>query len=412
MYKRWLETNIREALLDTPVVLLHGARQTGKSTLAQQIGRDLGAAHRTLDDETTRAAAISDPYSFLADGDGLLIVDEVQRVPELFIAIKRLVDENRRPGRYLLTGSANVFLLPRLNESLAGRLEVTQLHPLAQGEIEGIAPDLLDRLFSPDLAQVLTNHAPLAATKLLERIVTGGFPESLVRSERRRQAWFDAYTAALLTRDVRDISQIEDLSALPRLLTLLSSRVMSLVNHADLSRTLDIPQTTLKRYFALLEAMFMVSLLPAWTRNVGRRLIKAPKLLLLDTGITASRLGWTSGYLAQNRGSIGFILEQFVTLELLRLAATNPSNYGVYHYRTASNQEVDVVVESRLGTVLGFEVKASLSVSASDFNGLNALQEDAGQGFHAGFVVYSGADFVRFGERLWAIPIAALWNTI
>ena len=411
MHKRWLETNVREALLDTPVVLLHGARQTGKSTLAQQIGRDLGAAHRTLDDETTRAAAISDPYSFLAGSDGLLIVDEVQRVPELFIAIKRLVDQDRRPGRYLLTGSANVFLLPRLNESLAGRLEVAQLHPLAQGELAGIAPDLLDRLFSADLAQTL-NHAPLDTGGLLERIVAGGYPESLVRSERRRQMWFDAYTTALLTRDVRDISQIEDLSALPRLLTLLSSRVMSLVNHADLSRTLDIPQTTLKRYFALLEAMFMVHLLPAWTRNVGRRLIKAPKLLLLDTGITASRLGWTSAYLSKNRGSIGFILEQFVTLELLRLAAVNPANYGVYHYRTASNQEVDVVVESRLGDVLGFEVKASLSVSASDFNGLKALQEDAGQQFHAGFVIYSGADFVRFGERLWAIPIAALWNEL
>jgi uncharacterized protein len=412
MYKRWVEQNVLEALEDTPVILLHGARQSGKSTLAQQLGRERNALYRTLDDATQRAAAENDPYTFLETGAKMLIVDEVQRVPELFLAIKTLVDRDRRPGRFLLTGSANVFLLPRLSESLAGRLEVVTLHPLAQGEIEGNTPDLIDFMFGDALEKRLIKQPRFESTNLLERIVAGGFPESVARSSRRREAWFDGYITALLTRDVRDISQIEDLSALPRLLTLLSSRVMGLLNLADLSRTLDIPQTTLKRYFALLEAVFMIQLLPAWSRSTARRLIKAPKLMLMDTGLTASRMGWTADYLESHRSSIGFILEQFVALELLRMAGNSAARPGVFHYRTASNLEVDVVLESRLGRVVGLEVKASQSVTSSDFGGLRALREDAGEAFHAGFVVYSGSEFVRFEENLWAFPIAALWTPL
>ena len=409
MFPRHVSSRLLEALADTPVVLLHGARQTGKSTLVQEIVSTAHPArYLTFDDTGVLSAATADPAGFLAGLEGPVALDEVQRVPGLFLPIKADIDRNRRPGRFLLTGSANVLTLPKLSEYLAGRMEILPLWPLSQGEIHGRTDRFIDALFDRGLPKLdkSASHAP----DLRQRILHGGFPEAYTRQTgARRRAWFNSYVMTILQRDVRDLANIEGLSAMPRLLALLASRVGALLNHAEIARSLGLPQTTLKRYMALLEATFLVQLLPAWSSNVGKRLVKSPKLYLVDTGLAASLLGHSSEESLGDSPLLGPLAENFVVAELRKQTIWSEVQPRMFHFRTLTGQEVDVVLESPSGRIVGIEIKSGASVGSADLRGLRALAEQTGRRFHRGVVLYRGSQTVPFGANLHAIPLSALW---
>lgn len=408
MYRRYLQSLLRDALEDSPVVLLNGARQTGKSTLAQMLLAEREAQYFTFDNASALSAAATDPSGFLAGLPGAVVLDEVQRVPELFLALKAAVDRDRQPGRFLLTGSANVLLLPRLADSLAGRMEILELWPLSQGEIENSRKNFIDLAFG-DVPPVFRQGA--LEPDLLERMLLGGYPGALGRSnQRRRAAWFEGYLTTILQRDIRDLANIEGLAELPRLLSLLAARSCTLLNYAELSRSSGIAQSTLKRYLSLLEASFLVRLLPAWSGNLSKRLIKSPKVLLNDVGLTAHLLGLDKNRLIHNRTLFGQLLELFVGLELFKQAGWSETRPQLFHYRDVANREVDLLLERPSGTLVGVEVKATQSIEARDFKGLRALAEETGERFHRGVVFYTGDQVVPFATNLHAVPIAGLWR--
>lgn len=411
MYNRNITDGIVEALQDTPVVLLNGARQTGKSTLVQWICRHQHPArYLTLDDLSVLSAATADPAGFLAGFDEPLVIDEIQRAPELFMAIKAGVDKNRRPGRFLLTGSANVLLLPKLADTLAGRMEVISLWPFSQGELQSRKETFVDVVFRGELAAF---DAPaLSRDELFGRILSGGFPEVIVRaSHPRRNAWFNAYLTTLLQRDIRDLSRIEGLSAMPRLLSILAARAGNLLNFSELSRTSGLPQSTLKRYMALLGATFLILQLPAWSGNLSKRLVKSPKLYLNDTGLLGALVGMDQERLLTDPALAGTLMENFVVMELVKQISWSRQKPRMYHFRTqADGKEVDMVLEDAAGRLVGIEVKASHTVKADDFAGLKALADQTKDRLLQGIVLYSGAESVPFGKKLMALPIHALWE--
>ncbi len=412
---RNLAASIAVSLTDSPVVFLQGARQTGKSTLA----RDLVAAgtldrYLTLDDGPVLAAATSDPDGFVAGLDGSTVIDEVQRAPALAIAIKAAVDRNRRPGRFLLTGSANLMVLPTLAESLAGRMEIHTLWPLSQGELDGHRDTFLDAIFDDTLPLgQRVDDSPLDVTG---RMARGGYPEMLGRKDpARRRAWFDGYIQAILQRDIRDISNVRDLADMPRLLALLASRAAGLLDYADIARALSMPQTTLKRYTALLEAVFLIQTLPAWFTNIGKRLAKAPKLFMNDTalllhllGVDAKRLQFDP--MRADTTVAGAVLENFVVLELRKQQGWSELRPSLHHFRTHGGDEVDIVAEDPEGRVVGIEVKSTASVTANHFKGLKALAEAAGDRFVRGIVLHRGREPVPFGRNLLALPVSRVWR--
>jgi len=411
MIRRQLEKQLLRALGDTPVTLLIGARQVGKSTLCQAIARGRHPArYVTLDDPTLYAAARSDPSGFVASLEGPVVIDEVQRCPELFGALKVDVDRERRPGRYLLTGSANVLLLPRLSESLAGRMEVLTLWPLSQGETDGRQEGFLDRVFGRALSA--GPASAISHADVLSRALRGGYPEVVRRKDpARRRAWFRSYLMTLLQRDVRELAQIEGLTVLPRLLSLLATRAAAPLNYADLARAAGLPATTLKRYLVLFETLFLVRPIPAWSTNRSKRLIKTARLVFVDTGLLAHLTGATADRLQAEYSHAGPLLENFVTMELVKQASWSTHHPEVLHFRTHAGQEVDLVLEADDGRVVGIEVKAAASAGTGDFRGLQALREAAGKRFHRGIVLYQGRETVPFGKDQWAMPIDALWTS-
>ena len=411
MIRRNIESELRAALADTPVVLLNGARQTGKSTLARAVAAPLGAGYVTLDDATALAAAGRDPHGFVAGLPRRVVIDEVQKAPGLFAALKMAVDADRRPGRFLLTGSANLMLLPRVSESLAGRMEILTLEPLGQDELAGVRGSFIDRAFADSAAGLAGTGNLAGPVDLSAAVLAGGYPEAQARAPgRRREAWFAAYLNALLQRDVRDLANIEGLTEMPRLLALLAARLGGLLNTAELSRDTGIPQTTLKRYLALLEAAFLYRPLPAWSENLGKRLIKAPKIHLIDSGLAAHLTGYRALPAGRESTAFGHLLEGFVVGELRKQAGWSQTRVGLWHYRTTSGREVDCVLEGPAGRLVGVEVKAAATLGAKDFAGLESLAADAPDRFHAGVLLYTGERAVGFGERLWAIPVWDLWQ--
>ena len=410
MITRNITPVLLEALADTPVVLINGARQTGKSTLVQQLREGAHPArYLTLDDATVLAAAQADPSGFIRALEGPVVIDEVQRAPELFRAIKLEVDRNRAPGRFLLTGSADVLLLPQVSESLAGRMEVLTLWPFSQGELEGRSEGFVDVVFGEKLPAVLPRTAEEA--DLWTRVMRGGYPEVVGRPlPRRQRAWFGSYLTTILQRDVRDLANIEGLTALPRLLSLLAARASALLNYSEVSRTSGLPQSTLKRYMTLLEATFLIQTLPAWHANISKRLVKSPKLLLTDTGLAAHLVGVTSVGAEVDKTLLGGLLEDFVAMEVRKQITWSESQPALHHFRLQTGQEVDLVLEGPGGRLVGVEVKASASVSGSDFKGLNALAEIHADRFHRGLVLYDGDEVVAFSATMQAVPLRALWQ--
>jgi predicted AAA+ superfamily ATPase len=365
---RNIKPQLLHALADTPVVLLNGARQTGKSTLVKElISKDHPARYITLDDAAVLAAAKEDPSGFVAGLDEAVVIDEVQRAPELFLAIKAEIDRHRRPGRFLLTGSADVLLLPHMAESLAGRMEVLTLLPFSQGEIDGTNERFIDTLFGQKLPTIsnLSNRKAI-----FKRIITGGYPEiSERKTDERRRVWFNSYVTTILQRDVRDLANIEGLTSLPRLLVLLAARATATLNLAEISRETGIAQTTLRRYLTLLETTFLIHHLPPWFTNIGKRLVKSPKLLLCDTGLMSYELGINEERIALDPGLAGPLMENFVAMEMFKQCAWSRTRPKLFHFRTQHGEEVDLIMESPAGQIVGIEVKASASVDSKDFKG-------------------------------------------
>lgn len=409
MLPRNIEKKLIAALADTRVVLLNGARQTGKSTLALRIVRQTGATYANLDDATTLSLAASDPRGFIQGMDDRLVIDEVQRAPELFPEIKMEVDADPRAGRFLLTGSANILLLPQLSEFLTGRIEIITLWPLSQGEIGHRKEGFIDLLFSdksPRIGITAVNRLDVA-----KRILRGGYPEVIARKDPgRRRDWFGAYITTLLQRDIRDLAHIDRMADVPRLLALLAGRTGGLLNLSELSRSAGIPFTTLHRYLGLLQATFMLQLVPAWSTNLSKRLVKAPKIFLIDTGLAAYLIGQSDPKALQESAHFGHLLESFVAMELRKQLGWNETRCRIFHYRSSSGREVDFVLEGPRGEIVGVEVKSSSRVGQRDFTGLESLAELAGKKFVRGLVFYLGENLVPFGEKYAAVPISVLWE--
>jgi predicted AAA+ superfamily ATPase len=418
-----IERNVRAPLLaalsDTPVVFLSGARQVGKSTLARDVAEsDHQARYLTMDDAVVLGAAFKDPQGFVDGLDGNVVLDEVQRVPDLALAIKGVVDRNRRSGQFLLTGSANPMALPRLSDALVGRMEILTMWPFSQGELSEVRESFIDDLFA-GLAHTRT-PSPMPRSDLVDRVTRGGFPEAVARvSEERRRAWFEAYVGTSLQRDVKDLANVQGLGELPLLLRLLAARAGSQVNLADVSRTTAVPLTTVRRYVATLVGLHLLHSLPAWASSHTTRLLKAPKLYPSDSGLMAHLLGLTASGLAlpttpsgprHDAAAFGPLLETFVVNELLKQATWASTRVQLHHFRTASGAEVDVVLQDRSARVVGVEVKASATVSARDVRGMAALSGASGSRFLRGVVLYTGRQVVPFAANIHAIPLAALWR--
>jgi len=409
LYPRFAEPRLTEALADSPILLIHGPRQCGKTTLAQIVGKRKGYAYVNLDDDVLCAAAQADPVGFVGDLPERAILDEVQRVPELFSALKVAVDRNRIAGRFILTGSANVLLLPKLSDSLAGRMEILRLHPLAQCELVRRIPGFLRSLFA---GRFRVRQTDRLAGQLAEKIVAGGYPAALARpAGRRRAAWYRDYLDALVQRDVRDLARISSLDVLPRLLALAASQTSRLLNVADLASPFQVSRPTIRDYLTLLERVFLVDSLPPWHSNRLSRLIKTPKLHVGDTGLACSLLGIDARGLLADRPLLGQLLETFVFQELRRQASWHDEPLTFYHYRDNDGVEVDIVIEQGSRALAGVEIKASATVTAADFRGLRKLKDASGKRFVSGVVVYDGETSASFGECLYAVPLRALWET-
>ena len=405
---RSLAPVVQEALSDTPVVCLLGPRQSGKTTLARQLAPD--RAYFSLDEHNYYQTAIADPAGFIAGVPDEVTLDEVQRVPELLPAIKRAVDRDRRPGRFLLTGSAHLLLLPTVTESLAGRMEIAQLQPLTEAEKTRSPGRFLGAVLEGALEPNIRPEARDGGPALAERLVAGGYPEPLTRTPGRARQWRRQYLRGVIERDVQDIARVRDADELSRLLELLAVRSAHLLNVNHLAGELGLHRETVERYLSVLERLFLVRRLRAWHRNTAKRLVKSPKVHLLDTGLAATLADLTAADWLGARHRMGYLLESFVVQQLIAQAAWTDPDLRFWHYRDKDRVEVDLVV-TRGRKVWGLEVKAAGTLAAGDGRGLVRLAERCGEDFQQGLLLYSGEDLLPLADkRMLAVPLSELWE--
>ncbi len=403
---RFAADRLRAALRDTPAVFVDGPRQAGKTTLVRELLTG-DRAYFTLDDQTALEAARADPAAFVRGLDRAT-VEEIQRAPDLLRAIKRAIDTARRPGHYLLTGSANVLMLPTVAESLAGRMKVVTLLPLSRAELRGKRPAFLHHAFA---GAVPKPAEPLTGADLIDAVLAGGYPEMLRRHDpRRRQAWARGYVNAIVQRDVRDIALVERIEPLRRLLRVLAHHAGQLTNFTEVGGRLGLDDKTTKKYVGVLEQVFLVRRLEPWSRNRLKRLVKTPKLHFLDSGLLAAVAGVDAARLSRDRRLFGPLLESFVVSEILKQQTWCEETYDVFHYRDKDQDEVDLLVEDESGAMIGVEVKAAATVTPADFKGLRKVAAAVGGGFKAGIVVYDGDTVVNFGDRMMAAPVSCVWG--
>lgn len=406
---RNIRPDVEDALRVSRVVALVGPRQAGKSTLASQIARDvLGTALATFDDDATRTLAQSDPAGFIASLRLPAALDEVQRAPGVMLAIKRVVDGDPHPGRFLITGSADLRVLATIPDALPGRVEYLNLWPFSQGELVGVVETFLDALRADQPPMVDT--APIGVAAYAQRISEGGFPASLGRSSRRRSGFFASYLASLLGRDLAEVSGLRNPGALEPLLMLLAARSGSLLNLSSLGSELRLDAKTADSYITLLQQLGLVITLPAWFANLGQRVVKTPKVHLADSGLHVHLIGADAKRLSLDPQLAGPVLETFVVNELVRQSGWSSSAPALHHFRSHAGSEVDVVLQWRDGQVAGVEVKSSASIAPRDFAGLTMLRDRLGPRFTSGVVIYTGERTISAGDRLWAVPLEALWS--
>lgn len=426
LYPRFVNDRLWDALAYSPAVLLQGPRQCGKTTLAlstaapgnatQAAGQAVPASgnvqgfeYVSFDDDAMRASAETDPMGFAADLRDRVILDEVQRVPGLFAALKLEIDRHRLPGRFLLTGSANVLQTARLADSLAGRMQTVRLHPLSQCELARNDSGFLDSLFGGRFEIARSGRL---GHELAERIEAGGYPAALLRpAGRMRSAWYRDYLDSIVHRDLLDLGRRGLLDVSSRLVEVAVSQTARLFNAADLAAPFQVSRPTIRDYLALLERVFLLERVPPWHSNRLSRLVKTPKLHIGDTGLACALLGARAGGLMANRALLGQLLETFVFQELRRQASWHEEPMAFFHYRDRDNAEVDIVIERGVGGIAGVEVKASGTASPSDFRGLRKLANATGDRFACGVVLYDGEMTARFGKGLYAVPISRLWTS-
>ncbi|GAA5483611.1 uncharacterized protein Rv2008c [Haloferula sargassicola] len=399
---------VKSALADTPVVAVLGPRQVGKSTLVRQLAPE--RPFFDLDVAEFGQTAASDPAGFVDGLPSVVTLDEVQRVPELMRAIKVSVDRDRRPGRYLLTGSANLPLLPQLSDSLAGRMEVIQLHPLSEAEKERADGAFLEAFLEGRIKPDIRPSDSSVTGDLARRLLQGGFPEANTRTPARARVWHRQYLQAVMERDVRDVSNVRDVGELGRMLELLAGQTASLLNVSTLSRSLGIARATVDHHLEVLKRLYLIRILPAWHRSASKRLVKAPKIHLFDSGLTASLVDLHETDWNRRRETFGRLLESMVLQQLVAQAGWTDPTLRFWHYRDKDQLEVDCVI-TRGSRVWGVEVKASQTVGANDAKGLRRLAEQAGADFAGGIVLYSGTSVLPLCEGdFLAVPLSRLWT--
>lgn len=405
---RRMLASLERALADTPVVCVLGPRQVGKSTLVQHLAPE--RPYISLDEQPFESAARADPEGFINGLPKVITLDEVQHVPELLAAIKLAVDRDRRPGRFVLTGSANLLLLPTLSESLAGRMEILRLHPLTEAEKEeqegGFLRNFLAGQFGPEIRPSDSD----SGQDLVKRLLAGGYPEAFRRSPDRTRVWHRQYLEAILERDVQSVARIRDVEGLARALELLSQQGANLLNVSQLGNALSMARATVDHYLAVLQRLFLVRLLPAWHRNHSKRLVKAPKVHLMDSGLAATLMDLHAEDWITRRERFGHLLESFVVQQLAAQAAWTDPALKLFHYRDKDQLEVDCVLT--LGEKLwGVEVKAAQAVSEKDLKGLRRLADQTGTNFQQGIILYGGSSTFLLGDdRFIAVPLSKLWE--
>jgi predicted AAA+ superfamily ATPase len=407
LYPRLIEHAMGTALADTPVVCLLGPRQCGKTTLVQAFAP--GRAYVSLDDEGLLATARQDPVGFVAALPDPVTIDEVQLAPALLRAIKATVDRDRRPGRFLLTGSANLLLLPTLSDSLAGRMEILHLHPLTEAEKERQPGSFLRAFLQGEIRPLIVGDGvPIGG--LAERLVAGGYPEPLTRPPARATRWHRNYLSAIIERDVADIARVNDAHHVARLLGLLAQRTAELLNISATGGALGLDRKTVEHYLAILERLFLVRRLSAWHHNAGKRLIKTPKVHLLDSGLAATLAGLQPEQWNARRERFGHLLESFVVQQVIAQAAWTDPALEFWHYRDKDQVEVDLVI-TRGRETWGIEVKTSATVNTADGQGLRRLASQCGKDFKGGILLHSGSSILPLGDsRLLAAPTSMLWE--
>lgn len=406
---RHIRSDAEDALHHSRVVAIVGPRQAGKSTLATQLARDvMGVELSTLDDDATRAFAQADPVGFVASLPSPAAIDEVQRAPALMLAMKRVVDRENQPGRFLITGSADLRVLPTIPDTLPGRVEYLNLWPLSQGEIARVVETFLDDLRHNNPPFI--NDAPIGLAGYSDRLVVGGFPGVLEAPPRRRTGFFAGYVDTLVGRNVSDVAEVRDPGAVASLLALLAARSGAVTNLTALGAELRLDAKTVARYTTVLVQLGLVIRLPAWFTNLGQRVVKSPKLHLADSGLHAHLVGADSERLSRDPVLGGPLLETFVVNELVRQAGWAHEAPALHHFRSREGGEVDVIAQWRDGTIAGVEVKSAASVGPKDFRALAGLRDRLGARFASGVILYTGEHTVPAGERLWAVPLQALWT--
>jgi hypothetical protein len=404
---RGIEARVHEALADTPVVVLNGARQVGKTTLVQSLRYRGTKEFVTLDDRASREAAEMDPRAFIDRSVDTLVIDEAQLVPALFRAIKMAVDRDRRPGRFVLTGSSRLLAAPDMADALVGRVETLELWPLSQGELSRRPETFIDRLF--DEPSALVRAGELGRSEIFDRMVAGGFPEAVERAPPRRGRWFDAYVTTATQSVIRELADIERLAEVPRLLRLCAARTATELNVSAVASDLGVPRRTTDGYLSLLSTAFLIHLVPAWSTNLSSKVVRRPKLLMADTGLAAHLVGADATSLRRPDGPVGQLLETFVANEVRKQATWSRHRPSLWHFRDRSGVEVDLVLEHSDGRVIGIEVKATSTPRAADLKGLRFLSDRVGDRFHYGLLLSAAPEATPFGPRIAALPVSTLW---
>jgi uncharacterized protein len=406
---RLLTPALLEALLDTPVVCLLGPRQSGKSTLVRFC--DPSRTYISLDDRNYLELALTDPEGFIDGLPDQVAIDEIQRAPELTLAIKRQVDNNRHPGRFLLTGSANLLQLPRLSDSLAGRMECLYLEPLTEAEKRQAAGRFLDVWFSGGIRTEIRESGIDTAHPLPEILLAGGYPEAMKRSPERARRWQQQYLRTIIERDIRDVADVRNGQDMARLLEFLSNQTASLLNVAGTATALGMSRLTVERYMNILEKLFLIRQLPAWHNNRHKRLVKAPKIHVRDSGLCASLSDTYAEQWMTDRKRFGSLLESFVVQQIITMSHWHQQPLRFSHYRDKDQVEVDLVIE-RKADVWGIEVKAAATVKSDDARGLLRLADAAGAAFKGGLVFYNGNSVIPLSSQhnIYAAPLAKIWE--
>jgi hypothetical protein len=410
LIERHLRPTVVEALSEARAVCLLGARQVGKSTLAREIAaHEHPATYLTLDDDVTRRSALEDPTGFVAAISGPAVIDEIQRAPDLMLAIKARLDTRDDRGQFLLTGSANVITLPTIADALPGRIDYINLWPFSQGELAGSPERFVDLLFAGAPPRI--EGAEVGLSAYAGRIVTGGFPDAQDRGIGSRSRFFGSYVASILGRDVEDVARVRDTADVGRLLSVVAARSANLMSARGMAAELGLNHKTTQAHTRILEDLFLVWRMNPWYANIGSRPVKTPKLHITDTGLLAHLVNANAEGIVQNAALAGPIVETFVAMELVRQCAWSRHEPSLFHYRDSQQREVDIVLEQRSGEIAGVEVKSGASVKSRDFAGLRHLRDKLGTRFKAGVVLYSGERTLPFGDRMAAVPLSGLWQS-